>query len=336
MSRNHLFSFLSVAVIAAGCVVPRPVRHATLDFLGHKVDAELAVDREMQEQGLMGRTQLRPGLGMLFVFDSPRRVCMWMRNTLVPLSVAFLSSDGVVVNIENMAPETDTEHCSVRPVSFALEVSLGWFSAHGIRADASVSGLPNVANRFEVGYASWILDRRYLDCHRNRPFIGSCPLRSGHHRVLLIFQIFAGAKILVVHTAWRNSMNMEFIILGVAVLLAILSGCSSKPSGGPYGDKGVDWYKAHGGERTEQIRWCNDQAATVQMNSAGCSQAVTAANMSAAKGGLPAGYWGSVRPAGVFAGAKILLGVIAGRCLSLVFSTTASDSAPIVALPATA
>jgi hypothetical protein len=85
-------------------------------------------------------------------------------------------------------------------------------------------------------------------------------------------------------------MKKRFILLVAIGLFSVLLGCSPKSVDGPYGGKSVEWYVAHGGERAEQLRWCKDQAVTVQMNSVGCSQAATAGGMSAAKGGLPAGY----------------------------------------------
>ena len=66
-----------------------------------------------------------------------------MRNTLIPLSVAFLADDGSVVNIDDMEPRTDTPHCSEQPVRYVLEMNQGWFALRGIDKDAVIKGLPS-------------------------------------------------------------------------------------------------------------------------------------------------------------------------------------------------
>jgi len=68
--------------------------------------------------------------------------CMWMRNTLIPLSVAFIDDDGSIVNIEDMQPKTEISHCAARPVRYALEMDKGWFAQRGLKAGARISGLP--------------------------------------------------------------------------------------------------------------------------------------------------------------------------------------------------
>jgi uncharacterized membrane protein (UPF0127 family) len=108
----------------------------------HVITAELAADHRARMVGLMFREQLAPNHGMLFVFDVKTRQCMWMRNTLIPLSVAFLDDDGTIVNIEDMAPKTEVDHCSQRPVRYALEMDRGWFAQRGLKAGARLSGLP--------------------------------------------------------------------------------------------------------------------------------------------------------------------------------------------------
>jgi len=90
----------------------------------------------------MHRQSLPGNGGMLFVFESPDLQCFWMRNTPLPLSIAFIADDGSIVNIADMAPQTDDAHCSARPVRYALEMSQGWFEAHGIQAGNRIDGLP--------------------------------------------------------------------------------------------------------------------------------------------------------------------------------------------------
>jgi uncharacterized membrane protein (UPF0127 family) len=110
----------------------------------HRVQTELAVKPNERAQGLMGRPSLPEMRGMLFVFDRPGVQCFWMRNTLIPLSIAFLRDDGSIVNIEDMQPLKDDSHCSAEPVRLALEVNQGWFAKRNISPGMSVRGLPTL------------------------------------------------------------------------------------------------------------------------------------------------------------------------------------------------
>jgi uncharacterized protein len=113
----------------------------------HLITAEVAADDPARARGLMFRERLAPNQGMLFVFDSKSVQCMWMRNTLIPLSVAFIEDDGSIVNIEDMKPHDESSHCAARPVRFALEMDKGWFAQRGLKAGAKIGGLPTVAPR---------------------------------------------------------------------------------------------------------------------------------------------------------------------------------------------
>jgi uncharacterized membrane protein (UPF0127 family) len=122
---------------------PQPVLPKTQLSAGiHVIQAEVARTEETRERGLMFRERLDGNDGMLFVFDQPDRQCFWMRNTPQPLSIAFMADDGTIVNIENMAPQTDDTHCSRKPVRYALEMAQGWFGGHGISAGKKIEGLP--------------------------------------------------------------------------------------------------------------------------------------------------------------------------------------------------
>ena len=101
----------------------------------------MAYTFETRARGLMYRKSLGPNQGMLFVFPLPERHCMWMKNTPLPLSVAFIDEGGEVVSISEMVPHTEDSHCASRPARFALEMSKGWFAGKGIRAGAKVRGL---------------------------------------------------------------------------------------------------------------------------------------------------------------------------------------------------
>jgi uncharacterized membrane protein (UPF0127 family) len=137
---------LASAVPAAGEPSGRvlPTRQLTAGV--HLITAEVAADDQARELGLMYRSSLQPNHGMLFVFDPAFKACMWMRNTLIPLSVAFIGADGRVVNIEEMQPGTETLHCAKRDVPFALEMGRSWFSERGLKPGQTViGGLPVAA-----------------------------------------------------------------------------------------------------------------------------------------------------------------------------------------------
>jgi len=108
----------------------------------HNIQAEVARTPEQRSTGLMHRPTMGANQGMLFAFDQAAEQCFWMKNTLLPLSIAFLADDGSVVNIEDMQPQTLNGHCSKKPVRYALEMNLGWFAKRGIKPGAKLQGAP--------------------------------------------------------------------------------------------------------------------------------------------------------------------------------------------------
>lgn len=106
------------------------------------IKAEVAANEAERQQGLMFREKMAPNEGMVFIFDTPAAVCMWMKNTLLPLSVAFLDDDGKIINIEDMKPQTTATHCAARQARYALEMNLGWFKQKNIKPGAIIAGLP--------------------------------------------------------------------------------------------------------------------------------------------------------------------------------------------------
>jgi uncharacterized membrane protein (UPF0127 family) len=106
------------------------------------IRAEVAADYASRSRGLMHREALAPNAGMLFVFDEPAAHCMWMRNTLVALSVAFLDDGGEIINIADMTPHSEQAHCAARPARYALEMNRGWFAARGIKPGMRLGGIP--------------------------------------------------------------------------------------------------------------------------------------------------------------------------------------------------
>lgn len=108
----------------------------------YAIQAEVAATPAAREQGLMYRKSVPANGGMLFVFEQKAGHCFWMRNTELPLSIAFLADDGTIVNIEDMAPRSENNHCPKAAIRYALEMNQGWFAQKGIRAGAKISGLP--------------------------------------------------------------------------------------------------------------------------------------------------------------------------------------------------
>lgn len=107
----------------------------------YRIEAEVAADDADRMQGLMHRRSMPANHGMLFVFPLAARHCMWMRNTYLPLSVAFLDEGGRILNIENMQPQTEDNHCAAKEARFALEMNLGWFASKGIKPGARIGGI---------------------------------------------------------------------------------------------------------------------------------------------------------------------------------------------------
>lgn len=108
----------------------------------HLIRAEVAVSDDERARGLMFREKMGTNEGMVFRFPEPRKVCMWMKNTLLPLSVAFLDENGRIINIEEMQPQTLEAHCGSKPARYALEMNQGWFKQRNVKPGAIVSGLP--------------------------------------------------------------------------------------------------------------------------------------------------------------------------------------------------
>jgi uncharacterized protein len=106
----------------------------------HNIRAQVAATGEQRATGLMHRKEMPQQEGMLFVFEQPSPQCFWMKNTLLPLSIAFIADDGTVVNIEEMKPQTLESHCSAKPVRYVLEMNQGWFAKRGIKAGFKLTG----------------------------------------------------------------------------------------------------------------------------------------------------------------------------------------------------
>lgn len=112
----------------------------TLTIRFFQITAEIARTPAERAKGLMGRPSLPASHGMLFVFERPERQCFWMRNTPLPLTIAFIDDDGAIVNFADMMPFSDEPHCSAKPVRFALEMERGWFKQRGVLVGDAVNG----------------------------------------------------------------------------------------------------------------------------------------------------------------------------------------------------
>jgi uncharacterized protein len=132
---------LLIALAGSGALRGEELPTIELRISGHPLAAEVAATTSTRTFGLMNRFSLKPDHGMLFVFDAPQPLAFWMKNTYVPLSIAFISADGRILNIEDMAPQTETTHPSRGLALYALEMKKGWFADRGIRPGDRVEGL---------------------------------------------------------------------------------------------------------------------------------------------------------------------------------------------------
>jgi uncharacterized membrane protein (UPF0127 family) len=142
--RIALVMLLCLAFAGGVPAQDRPQKLATIALNAgiHNIRAEVAERPDERAIGLMHRTEMAAHEGMLFVFEQPARQCFWMKNTLLPLSIAFLADDGRIVNIADMQPRSLDSHCSAQPVRYALEMNQGWFAKRGIKTGARLSGRP--------------------------------------------------------------------------------------------------------------------------------------------------------------------------------------------------
>lgn len=148
-SKLHFFfkSFIYSAVVAStSAAIAQDAPQINLDRVQlavgmHRLDVQLAATPDQRQTGLMFRREMPQHEGMIFVFEQPAQQCFWMKNTLLPLSAAFVADDGTIVNIEDMAPQTLDSHCSAKPVRYVLEMNKGWFVKKGIKPGSKLQGV---------------------------------------------------------------------------------------------------------------------------------------------------------------------------------------------------
>jgi uncharacterized protein len=132
---------LALSALVAFFALPTPAQEAPqmnlpvvqLQAGMHNIRAQVAATPDQRATGLMHRREMPQHEGMLFVFEQPSPQCFWMKNTLLPLSIAFIADDGTVVNTDEMKPQTLDSHCSNKPVRYVLEMNQGWFAKRGIK-----------------------------------------------------------------------------------------------------------------------------------------------------------------------------------------------------------
>jgi uncharacterized membrane protein (UPF0127 family) len=134
-----LTSFTALAPAQDG---PQSLATIKLGAGMYNIRAELAARPVERQIGLMNRKSMPTNDGMLFVFERSEMHCFWMRNTLIPLSIAFLDDDGSIVNIADMKALDETSHCPAKAVRFALEMNVGWFERRGIKPGSKLLGEP--------------------------------------------------------------------------------------------------------------------------------------------------------------------------------------------------
>ena len=146
--RNLLSAVFLVASLASGLLPASSVAQVNKDLpvidltiKTAKLKAEVAADANSRTIGLMNRFSLKPDQGMIFVFAQNEQLGFWMRNTFVPLSIAYIDNKGVILNIVDMKPQDEASHPSSGPAMFALEMKQGWFKERGILAGDKVNGL---------------------------------------------------------------------------------------------------------------------------------------------------------------------------------------------------
>ncbi len=141
---KKLFFLLAVSIGESALAELPAVQLSTGMYLIH---AEVADRMGARMEGLMHRKSMPQGSGMVFVFEETAPLCMWMKNTLIPLSVAFIDEAGAIINIADMQPRSEQSHCAARPARYALEVNKGWFAQRGIKPGARLRGLEKLAPR---------------------------------------------------------------------------------------------------------------------------------------------------------------------------------------------
>ena len=145
-------NYIAVALLALGAVLASPshaqnapqmdLPRVKLSAGMYLIDAQVAAAQNQRSIGLMFRREMPQSEGLLFALEQASEQCFWMKNTLLPLTAAFVANDGTIVNLADMKPQTTDSHCSKEPVRFVLEMNQGWFGKRGIKAGSKLGGKP--------------------------------------------------------------------------------------------------------------------------------------------------------------------------------------------------
>ena len=141
-SRRRFLAAAALLLLGAAARAEAPLPVTTLRIAGNALRVEVVATDEQRAKGLMFREKLAKNDGTLFIFDEPGYHSMWMMNTLIPLSVAFLDAEGRILNVEDMEPKTLESHAAAGPARYAIETNKGWFAERRIKAGEKVVGLP--------------------------------------------------------------------------------------------------------------------------------------------------------------------------------------------------
>jgi uncharacterized membrane protein (UPF0127 family) len=146
-SIKHTLQLLGLVMACVGNALAQSEAQPRLDSITlqagmHHIRAEVARTPVQTQTGMMFRREMGTHEGMLFVFDGLSKRCFWMKNTLLPLSIAFIADDGSIVDLADMQPQSEASHCSSQPVRYALEMNQGWFAKRGIKPGFKLKGAP--------------------------------------------------------------------------------------------------------------------------------------------------------------------------------------------------
>lgn len=141
MNKLFAISLALFSTVTSAEVEPPQLPKINLSVGTRAVIVEVASIPSDRAQGLMFRKKMADNEGMLFVYPQPHITGMWMKNTLIPLSVAFIDDKGAIINIEEMKPGTLDAHMAKTPAKYSLEMSSGWFKKHKMRPGTKIKGL---------------------------------------------------------------------------------------------------------------------------------------------------------------------------------------------------
>ncbi len=142
INRILISILITIASFASYAQAPQAhLQRAVLSLGMFQINAQIAQTPEERQIGLMFRAQMPQAEGMIFIFEEPSKQCFWMKNTILPLTAAFIADDGTILNLADMKPQTTETHCSAKPVRFVLEMNQGWFAKKGIKAGSKLKGV---------------------------------------------------------------------------------------------------------------------------------------------------------------------------------------------------